>query len=60
MNVTVYIPTELITAIEEQYFERFNKKMSEDLLRAFLQQDIVVCYEQLCLDGLDDALDLVA
>jgi len=60
MNVTVYVPTEILTAIEEKYFERFNKKMSEDLLRAFLQQDIVVCYENQFMDGLANALDLVA
>ena len=61
MNVTIYIPTEILTQIENAFSEKFGAKMTQEQLVEFLKQDVTSIYIGEFLNdkaGLYDALDM--
>jgi hypothetical protein len=61
MNVTIYIPTEILTHIENTFSEKFGGKMTQEQLVEFLKQDVTSIYIGEFLSdkaGLYDALDM--
>jgi len=61
MNVTIYIPTEILTQIENAFSEKFGGKMTQEQLVEFLKQDVTSIYIGEFLSdkaGLYDALDM--
>lgn len=56
MNVNVYIPTRLLTLIEEQFAAR-GIKLSNDQLRRFFENDIIEVYDNHISDDLASAID---
>lgn len=61
MNVTIYIPTDILTQIETVFAEKFGGKMTQEQLAEFLKQDVTSIYIGEFLSdkaGLYDALDM--
>lgn len=56
MNVDVYIPTRLLTLIEEQFAAR-GIKLTNDQLRRFFENDVIEVYDNHIREDLDSAID---
>lgn len=56
MNSTVYVPTVILNLIEDRFEALTGRKMTQNELETFLEEDIMAIYTNHVHNGLDDAL----